>query len=824
MSIAGMLATSLVTFAAPPSASSSVISTPVQLSRALVFLGWMSYCNRYERQESVIVISPGKSQVKAFTCNFASGGAYIPFGADTTLTLTFDGTPVATAAVKAADTAVTFNVDLTYVNEGWYMASITGALNGPWSVLDYGIYVLKGATAQPHALMPVTTGSHELMFEGGGVYQQAWVPAKFEPVTVPYPSRAFPDLPTVPTRKDVVVTSIAVPRPNDLYRPVLTKEGVWTTANRQNYFFYDFEQPKPILPMLDGPRGRGSIIAPVHLEVGNAAPGGALRGNIYFIEAWRIGKVTPDGTVVTLAGYRHKDMASYWNDPTSAELVGDWSSIPANRRGFAQPWGMAWDPRTLVTNTSAPPIPSENNEQPHVAGPTLYVSDTYYDRVLKIEYSATAHGVPPTVTEFVTGLNQPWDVIPVGTQLYVSDRMNNAIKVFDMDTGALVKSIAVAQPEGMALLDGWLYYASVLTKSIRKINLATGQDVLIADPSVTGSKLAYFINDNSRYMKIAVSDGSFGPRGMIAYTTWSNSYFGYPNLIDGATGNMIDWLQVKGGDVVRGTSPLGLHSYASAVGIGHGRMLFGTAEEGLHVVSKALPTDPVIDATKYKAGMDQWQARGYGLTHGPAGYGFYGLPLPWGRHPRSITSFPPICTHRTRWGTAPSSANPYGPFSVQGGTLRRERHFQPGPERDYPAGQCSGCSGVVRANRFPGLACRTWRHLDHRLGRARANRHSVERACDRQLHRRHFAGAGRKRRASARAVRAQSGGRQHRRERDRERTRRAVDRHLGVDLLDRTADHEQRRGRWRRLAFDPRCEGRRRRRIQGRLHRRADVR
>ena len=40
--------------------------------------------------------------------------------------------------------------------------------------------------------------------------------------------------------------------------------------------------------------------------------------------------------VVTLAGYRHKDMASYWNDPTSAELVGDWSSIPANRRGFAQ--------------------------------------------------------------------------------------------------------------------------------------------------------------------------------------------------------------------------------------------------------------------------------------------------------------------------------------------------------------------------------------------------------------------------------------------------------------------------------------------------------
>ncbi len=62
-------------------------------------------------------------------------------------------------------------------------------------------------------------------------------------------------------------------------------------------------------------------------------------------------------------------------------------------------------------------------------------------------------------------------------------------------------------------------------------------------------------------------------------------------------------------------------------------MLFGTAEEGLHVVSKALDTDPVIDPVQYKTGKDQWQARGYGLTHGPAGYGFYGLPLPWGATP-----------------------------------------------------------------------------------------------------------------------------------------------------------------------------------------------
>ena len=96
------------------------------------------------------MLSPGKSQVKASTCNFTTGGAPIPLGVNTTLTLTLDGTTVATAAVKAADVAVTFDVDLTGIAEGWYLASVKG-LDGSWSVLDYGVYVLKGALAQPQA-------------------------------------------------------------------------------------------------------------------------------------------------------------------------------------------------------------------------------------------------------------------------------------------------------------------------------------------------------------------------------------------------------------------------------------------------------------------------------------------------------------------------------------------------------------------------------------------------------------------------------------------------------------------------------------------------
>ena len=44
--------------------------------------------------------------------------------------------------------AVTFDVNIAGIAEGWYLASVTG-LDPSWSVLDYSVYVLKGAVAQP---------------------------------------------------------------------------------------------------------------------------------------------------------------------------------------------------------------------------------------------------------------------------------------------------------------------------------------------------------------------------------------------------------------------------------------------------------------------------------------------------------------------------------------------------------------------------------------------------------------------------------------------------------------------------------------------------
>lgn len=615
-----------------------VTTIAANMSRMVVIQGWMGGVDRYERDQHAVICKPTARTVRAFTLNISSGGSSVAFGAALTLFLTLDGVRVAQTNVLATDVSATFTIDATTyaaLAERWYWASVEG-LDATWSVLPYGVYIMQGNKAQPHTVMPVVTASHELVFEGKGRYQTAMVPAVFAPTLVPYDvTRTFPDLPTRILRGDVVITSLAPARTGDVYRPARTIDGVWTTANRENYFYYDVERPlngAVELPMLDGPRGRGSIIAPVHLEVGNAAPGPAegwpdgpkLVGNVYFIESWRFGKVRPDGTVVTIAGARHKDIASYWNDPLEVEMVGDWrTSGPA---GFAQPWGLCWDvPATDYTHA---PIATERNLRPHVRGVRAWIADTYNNRVVVLTFDAYSHAKPPIITDFVVGLNNPWDCIRVDNTIWISDRRNNRIVIHDMDSGALVRSIPWAQPEGMALLDRWMHVGSVLTKSIQKINVDTGEIKMIADPSTPGSAMGYYINNNSRYMKIAVSDGTFSKRGDIAWTTWSNSYYGYPCMTAGDTGVFIDW--ISGGPPAKGTNPP-LGSYSTAVGIGHGRMLFGTAEDGLHVVSKALPTDVVVDKAKFVAGSDEWQTGGYRLTHGDGGYGFYGLPLPWGK-------------------------------------------------------------------------------------------------------------------------------------------------------------------------------------------------
>jgi hypothetical protein len=152
-------------------------------------------------------------------------------------------------------------------------------------------------------------------------------------------------------------------------------------------------------------------------------------------------------------------------------------------------------------------------------------------------------------------------------------------------------------------------------------------------------------SNNARYVKLAVSDGTFGPKGLVGVVTWDNLHYGYPFLFTPDGKELDSWLW-------RGTARLGpawqgQHGtpppgYPSCIGFGNGRMLCGTSQEGLMQMSRALPTDATTPAIL--PGLREWVARGYQLTHGHGGFGFFGLPLPWGEHPE-IDRYLTACGH-----------------------------------------------------------------------------------------------------------------------------------------------------------------------------------
>ena len=656
-----------------PSGLGVISSKPVNLAKTVIMQGFMGIAagydpGRYERQQHACILSGASGKFLVMTNDFAAGGASVPFGAPATLTLLFDDKPVATKSVAATEKIAEFAVALTNIAEGWYRTTITG-LDASWSILDYAVYVLKGAKAKPQSKMPVVTGSYTLKKDRTTVSEHhfAWVPSQCVPTIMPLVPRDCPAFSEVPKRQNVVITQLVHGRTGDTYRPTLTKEGVLITAGKQPYNFYDFQQPKPILPLLDGPRGQGSLFCPTHVEVGKCAPTvkeGAALGpidNVYFTDPWRVGKVREDGTVVTLAGWRHSTTPQYWNDPPTAELVGDWSAIPISRRGFVELWGMAW--RIPAIDYAAAPIATERGLKPHVTGVQMFIADQRrvmpngMGRIVKLQFSATSHAEPPVVTEFHgDGWTHCFDVVGNGHQvhgqtpvsdadfrLWASDRMGHRIRVLGFDGEELETWANIPQPEGLALFeraDGvWLYYTSTVRAGgketgaiqnfyIRRRHTVTKEDVLIVDCK---ARFPQLVNNNSLIGKIAISDGSFGPKGMIALATWANSNFSYPILIDGETGDLIDWLYPMqySEPKVFGMGNPGM-TYTSAVGIGNGRMVWGTACEGLLMVSKALATDTVWPAS-VAAGEKEWHDGGYIEAFGHYGFGHYGLPLPWGK-------------------------------------------------------------------------------------------------------------------------------------------------------------------------------------------------
>ncbi len=619
---------------APPPGAIALSSQGMNLASMIVFDAWHEG-SRYERYQRLTVLSGATATIKFHGENLAGGGALRPLLAGQ-YRLLVDGVARATATVATGAVRASFTLDLAPLSQGWHAFDVEIAAGSPETCPRWFMYVDKGlplpAAGEP---IPVASGSYDVAHRGLRHYFGMLPSQQVQPAAWPLPPRECPvfsdPLPYAQMHRENIVPT----REGNILRPNRNARGVVSTFNKQSYFWSDLIRKQPPLPLLDGPRNVGTFQMPTTILV-------SRQGGAYFADPWRVGRVAPDGTVTTRAGYRHKRPHSYYGGAQELELVGDWSHIPEQRRGFHEIWGLAWDLGSLAVDPNKPPIEGEN---PHATGPRLFVADSQNNRVVLLTFRPDTHE-EPMVTEFLTGLRDPWDVAWAGGVLYVTERQSHRIAAYDAVTGAFLRTVVsgaalatvdvnrmvrrsadvavlraqpCVAPEGLFHQDGWLYFGSKAQGEVRKVNLETGELKVVCAPTIDG---------NSQFMKVALSDGTFGPRGTVFTWTWSIGAFGMPMafLPDGTRWSYHTYENISRG---RGGKWETL-GYASAGGIGMGRLLTGSSQEGLIQISKALPTDPAPNSTQYIAGQRQYLERGLNLLHGHHGHGHFGLPLPWG--------------------------------------------------------------------------------------------------------------------------------------------------------------------------------------------------
>jgi hypothetical protein len=640
--------------------SSQVLPVKVVLNPAqqILFAAWQRDEQAYDREDSLLPAEGVTTSILFRGANAQAGGAdRVLLGSRYRLLL--NGTERAAMNVPAGAKKATFTVNLSSLPEGWYVMIVEGGTTetcAPWC-----FYRFAAASAKiQQEKMPVIQTSHDVdnRNKGAAIFM-ASVPAAFEPTIVPAPVRETPAFSDPTMNRSRMIQYDLVPwRPSALYRTRVTR-GVLHPYNQEAYYWATMAANRyPAVACLDGPRGKGTVGMCTHLQVG--------RNSVYFSDPWRWGKITADGTVVTLAGYRHKSPpprlpAGYTDAQVvdTLELVGNWDAIPPARRGFHEAWGFAWDERTLVSDNNAKPIPNNGIlELPHVHGPRGFVADSQLNRIVLLTFKPTTHDLP-VVTEFLTGLAEPWDCVCAEGVLYVSERKAHRITAYDATSGKLIrvvtKGAALAEldqsrfvqrnapldqiraqpcvlPEGLALQDGWLYFGSIAMGQVRRVSLKSGaMETIVSD-------IKEYSRGGTNFCKIAVSDGTFGPRGTVFFVTWSIANQGRPRAFF-PDGTEWSWAGV-GADLSGPGRPWETLGYGSAVGVGQGKLVCGYSTEGITQISKALPSDITLKdpADQRGASNDYWRLKilaaydgaGFDVTHGPGGYGYFGLPLPWG--------------------------------------------------------------------------------------------------------------------------------------------------------------------------------------------------
>lgn len=616
---------------APPPAPAPPPSTAApQIHRALVNRGAMvwpdawAWSMPYQRSTGLIAWMPGSDVAVEYKRGGAWGNGTLP---ERTYTLHVDGQPVSTVTVPAgrANWFFRFKAPST---PGWVTLTTSGRAENESDIRYFAL--VRGGKSE---MAPVVQSSLELSERRtDSAHAWAWVPVG--------PGVARPtidhDYSPVTVESEQIADQLV---PGDQYPPTMLHEALGDTIAIGNQAYYwdqviRLNRKWPDVILKDGPRGIGTVCFTTHIEVGRATqtedPNSAPRKNVYACDPWRVVRISNTGHITTLVGYRHESGLS----GVEPELVGDWSAVPAQRRGFDLLWGMCWDSRTTLHNidASAQPIPAEDNRKPHLTGPRMYVADSKRNRICRVEFDGRSHATPAKVSEVATGRSF-WDCVEDQTTntMIASIRSEHRVVRMTFDgeitetlierdaalpgsagvdsrhiawpSGATadVKAQPILAPEGLYLLDGMLYVGSKAQAQITVLDLATRQIVRRVPVVITG---------NSMFVKFAVSDGSYAPRGTIFYATFDvqEGARWYGIKPDGAR-----WISAK-------NVPYPMADYQMSVGIGGGRMICGGSDYGLVRHFKGS-----MDGALYAKGKAEFEAMHGRLVYGPHGVGRFAI-------------------------------------------------------------------------------------------------------------------------------------------------------------------------------------------------------
>jgi hypothetical protein len=552
------------------------------------------------------------------------------------------------------------NVDLSGIPDGWHIFDIEG-FAAPDTAHPLWVYVAKSGAVNgkypPGDFAPVQTGSFGLVHEDGPTARWGKAPLTLDPPAMQIQPRptfthfSHKALPAELFRRNL---SPYINGDPPYLRP--TDDGRRTCLNSHAYAYSTIVAARPGVVLRDGPYGVGLVPGATVLWIG-------ARGTVFFLDSWRFGRVLPNGEVITLCGWRHGD--------NGLELVGDWSAIPPERHGLREPWGMVFlgkpikkvhdtllaNPDTSVT-VPLEAIGAANDgvlAHPHQFNPVAFIADSQNNRILRVEFDGHSHDVKPKVTEFVTGLYDPWSLaIDENDVLYVTERQANRITMWSTATsqtslGTLIETPSpgftlayidgnrrvvrvrprdelrthpCVLPEGIAYQDGEITWASKAQSDIRRINVATREMRVLASFDAAAK---------AEYAQISLSDGTFGPRGTAFLSTWEVERMGCPwgFLPDGTR-----WYPAAMASVAANSGKGGKWEgigYSMASAVRGGRLIYSGADYGIVELSLAQPGDYTIDEARFAAGKREYDRAGYRLRCGVHGFRqWQDEPLPWG--------------------------------------------------------------------------------------------------------------------------------------------------------------------------------------------------